>query len=44
MGAIPPKAVTNCFPQIEENKTSEAPGVAFDPTTGEGGRGSPSSQ
>ena len=37
MGAIPPKAVTNRFPQTEENKTSEAPGVVFDPTTGEGG-------
>ena len=37
MGAIPPKAVANCFPQTEENKTSEAPGVVFDPTIGEGG-------
>ena len=36
-GAIPPKAVTNRFPPTEENKTSEAPGVVFDPTIGEGG-------
>ena len=35
--AIPPKAVTNRFPQAEENKTSEALGVVFDPTIGEGG-------
>ena len=41
MGAIPPKAVTNRFPQTEENKTSEAPGVVFDPTTGEGGMETP---
>ena len=37
IGAIPPKAVTNRFPQIEENQTSEAPRVVFDPTIGEGG-------
>ena len=37
MGAIPPKAVTNRFPLTEENKTSEAPGVVFDPTIGDGG-------
>ena len=37
MGAIPPEAVTNCFPQIEENQTSEAPRVVFDATIGEGG-------
>ena len=37
MGAILHKAVTNRFPQIEENKTSEAPGVVYDPTIGEGG-------
>ena len=36
-GAIPPKAVTYHFPEIEENKSSEAPGVVFDPTTGEAG-------
>ena len=37
MGAIPPKAVTNRFPQTEENQTSEAAGVIFEPTIGEGG-------
>ena len=37
MGAIPPKAVTNRFPLTEENQTSEAPGVIFDPTTGDEG-------
>ena len=37
MGAIPLKAVTNPFPREEENPTSEAPGVVFDPTIGEGG-------
>ena len=37
MGAIPVKAVTNPFPREEENPTSEAPGVIFDPTIGEGG-------
>ena len=37
LGAIPPKAVTNHFPQTEENKSSEAPGVVFAPTIGEGG-------
>ena len=37
MGAIPLKAVTNRFPPRGENKTSEAPGVVFDPTIGEEG-------
>ena len=37
MGATPLKAVTNRFPQEGENQTSEAPGVVFDPTIGEGG-------
>ena len=37
MGAIPPKAVTNCFPQVGGNQTSEAPGVVFDPTQGDEG-------
>ena len=37
MGAILPKAVTSRFPLAGENQTSEAPGVAFDPTIGEGG-------
>ena len=34
MGATPHKAVTNCFPQVGRNQTSEAPEVIFDPTTG----------
>ena len=37
MGAIPLKSVTNPFPREEENPTSEALGVVFDPTIGEGG-------
>ena len=37
MGATPHKAVTNCFPQAGGNRTSEAPGVVFDPTTGDEG-------
>ena len=37
MGAIPHKAVTNRFLPTGENKTSEAPGVVFDPTKGEEG-------
>ena len=37
MGAIPLKAVTNHFPLTEENTTSEAPGVVFDPTIGDEG-------
>ena len=37
VGATPHKAVTNRFPQVVGNQTSEAPGVVFDPTTkGEG--------
>ena len=34
MGATPHKAVTNHFPQAGGNRTSEAPGFFFDPTTG----------
>ena len=34
MGATPHKAVTNHFPQVGGNRTSEAPGAIFDPTTG----------
>ena len=34
MGATPPKAVTNRFPQVGGNRTSEAPRVIFDPTLG----------
>ena len=37
LGAIPPKAATIRFPLVEENQTSEAPGVVFDPTTKEKG-------
>ena len=37
MGAIPLKAVTSPFPREEENPTSEAPGVVFDPAIEEGG-------
>ena len=37
MGATPHKAVTNRFPQAGANRTSEAPGVVFDPTTGDEG-------
>ena len=37
MGATPHKAVTNRFPQEGGNRTSEAPGIVFDPTTGGGG-------
>ena len=37
MGATPHKAVTNCFPQEGGNRTSEVPGVVFDPIIGEGG-------
>ena len=37
MRATPHKAVTNPFPQVGGNRTSEGPGVIFDPTTrGEG--------
>ena len=34
MGATPHKAVTNRFPQVGGNQTSEVPGVVFNPTTG----------
>ena len=37
MGATPHKAVTNRFPQKGGNRTSEAPGVVFDPIIGEEG-------
>ena len=37
MGATPHKAVTNRFPQEGGNRTSEAPGVVFNPITGGGG-------
>ena len=41
MGATPHKAVTNCFPQVRGSRTSEAPGVIFDPTTGGEGMETP---
>ena len=37
MGAIPPKAVTNCFPQVGGNRTTEASEVVFDPIQGDEG-------
>ena len=37
MGATPHKAVTNRFPQAGGTRTSEAPGVSFDPTLGDKG-------
>ena len=37
MGVTPHKAVTNCFPQVGGNRTSDAPGVVFDPTIGDEG-------
>ena len=41
MGAIPHKAVTNRFPQVGGNQTSEAPGVGFNPTQGDEGMETP---
>ena len=41
MGPTPHKEVTNCFPQVGGNRTSEAPGVVFDPTTGGEGMKTP---
>ena len=41
MGAIPLKAVTNRFPQVGGNRTSEAPRVVFDPTQGDEGLETP---
>ena len=37
MGATPHKAVTNHFPQVGGNRTSEARGAVFDPTLGDEG-------
>ena len=34
MGAIPLRAVTNCFPQVGGNQNQEAAGVFFNPTQG----------
>ena len=44
MGATPHKAVTNCFPQAGGNRTSEAPGVVFDPTLWDEGMETPPPQ
>ena len=41
MGATPHKAVSNRYPQVAGNRTSEAPGVVFDPTTGGEGMETP---
>ena len=41
MEATPHKAVTGRFPQVGGNQTLEAPGVVFDPTTGDEGVGTP---
>ena len=41
MGATPHKAVTNPFPQVGGNRTSEDPGVIFDPTLGDEGMETP---
>ena len=41
MGATPHKAVTNCFLQAGGNRTTEAPGVVFDPTLGDKGMETP---
>ena len=37
MGATPPKAVTNRFPQVGANRTTEASLVVFDPIQGDEG-------
>ena len=37
MGAVPPKAVINRFPQVGGNRTTEALEVIFDPTQGDEG-------
>ena len=37
MGAIPPKAVINLFPQVGGNRTTEASEVVFDPIQGDEG-------
>ena len=41
MGAIPLKAVTNCFPRVGGNQILEAPGVVFNPTQGDEGMETP---
>ena len=42
MGAIPPKAVISCIPQVGENRTTEASEVVFDPIHGDKGMKTPS--
>ena len=37
MGAIPPKAVINRFPQVGGNRTTETSEVVLDPTQGDEG-------
>ena len=44
MGAIPLKAVANCFPHIGGNQISEAPGVENDPHSMGRAHGNPSPQ
>ena len=41
MGATLHKVVTNRFPQLGGNRTSEAPGTVFDPTVGDKGMETP---
>ena len=41
MGATPPKAVTNHFPQLGGNRTTEASEVIFDPIRGDEGMETP---
>ena len=41
MGAIPPKAVINCFPQVGGNQTTEASEMVFDPILGDEGMKTP---
>ena len=41
MQATPPKAVTNHFPQVGGNRTTEASEVIFDPLQGDEGMETP---
>ena len=41
MGAIPPKAVINRFPQVGGNRTTEASEVVFNPIQGDEGMETP---
>ena len=40
-GATPHKAVTSCIPRVGGLRTTEAPGVIFDPTLGDEGMETP---